>query len=94
MALTVIVAYDISEDNRRARLAAVLQAYGDRIQKSVFVLSADQPLIDDLHRRARDIIDLDRDSVYFFRQCAPCWESVGVVGQATVAEPQRYWAVF
>ena len=37
MALTVVIAYDISEDRRRARVAAVLQAYGDRVQRSVFI---------------------------------------------------------
>lgn len=92
--MTVIVAYDISEDSRRARLAAVLQAYGDRVQKSVFIVIADQELISELRERARSIIDVDHDSVYFFRQCAACWDAVGVVGQATVEEPERYWAVF
>src|SRR5207247_2062948 len=31
-ALTHVIAYDISDDHRRARVAAALQAYGDRIQ--------------------------------------------------------------
>ena len=37
MALTYVIAYDISDDRRRSQVAAVLQAYGDRIQRSVFV---------------------------------------------------------
>ncbi|MFI8774620.1 CRISPR-associated endonuclease Cas2 [Gordonia sp. NPDC062954] len=37
MAVTILVAYDITEDRRRARLAALLQAWGDRIQYSVFI---------------------------------------------------------
>lgn len=39
MALTVVAAYDVSEDRRRARVAAMLQMYGDRVQRSVFLLS-------------------------------------------------------
>ena len=38
MAVTLLVAYDITVDNRRARLAALLQSWGDRIQYSVFVV--------------------------------------------------------
>lgn len=37
MALTVLVCYDISRDAARARVAAYLQQWGDRIQRSVFV---------------------------------------------------------
>src|SRR5581483_10587436 len=43
VALTYMIAYDISEDNRRARVAATLQAYGDRIQRSVFVCTLEAP---------------------------------------------------
>jgi len=32
-----VVAYDISDDRRRERVARVLNKYGQRIQKSVFV---------------------------------------------------------
>ena len=31
MAMTVVVTYDISEDRRRARVAAALQQHGDRV---------------------------------------------------------------
>ena len=93
MALTHVIAYDISDDRRRARAAAVLQAYGDRIQRSVFVATVE----DDTRREARErisqIINPDTDSVYVFRQCAPCWEAIGIHGQAVVADEALYWAV-
>ncbi len=38
MAMTAIVAYDVSSDRRRTRLAAYLQGWGHRIQESVFQL--------------------------------------------------------
>lgn len=37
MALTVLITYDISADHTRAQVAAYLQQWGDRIQRSVFV---------------------------------------------------------
>ncbi|NLI18441.1 MAG: CRISPR-associated endonuclease Cas2, partial [Actinomycetales bacterium] len=39
MALTMVVSYDVTRDDRRAKLAALLQTWGDRIQYSVFLLT-------------------------------------------------------
>ena len=39
--MIVVAAYDVSQDDRRARLAAVLQSLGEGVQRSVFVLSLD-----------------------------------------------------
>jgi CRISPR-associated protein Cas2 len=93
MALTVVIAYDISDDRRRARTAATLQTWGNRIQRSVFLCTLEQLDLDELHTRIGDIIDPDEDSLYTFRQCAPCRENVLVQGQAAVDPPALYWAV-
>jgi CRISPR-associated endonuclease Cas2 len=45
MALTHVIAYDISDDGRRARVAAVLQAHGDRVQRSVFVCTLEADIL-------------------------------------------------
>ena len=82
MALTHVIAYDISDDHRRARVAAVLQAYGDRIQRSVFVATIDTEQLNEARERISQIINPETDSVYVFRQCAACWEPVGIHGQA------------
>jgi CRISPR-associated protein Cas2 len=93
MALTYVIAYDISDDHRRARVAATLQAYGDRIQRSVFVCMLEAPLLAELRSRMSGIINPLTDSIYVFRQCAACWEAVGIHGQATVDDQPLYWAV-
>jgi CRISPR-associated protein Cas2 len=93
VAVTVVVAYDISEDRRRSRVAAVLQAYGDRVQRSVFVATLNAERLQEVRERVSEIIDATTDSVYVFRQCAACWEVVGVHGQATVEDEPLYWAV-
>jgi CRISPR-associated protein Cas2 len=93
MAMTVVITYDISEDRRRARVAATLQQYGDRVQRSVFVCALDTGQLSELLRLVTEMIDTATDSVYAFRQCAACWETVGVVGQATVDDEPYYWAV-
>lgn len=93
MALTVIAAYDVSEDDRRARLAALLQTHGDRIQKSVFVIMVDHDELAELAEHARRIVDTDTDSVWFLRQCTSCWADALTVGQAKSPERTLFWAV-
>lgn len=93
MALTLVAAYDVASDARRARLAALLQVHGNRVQRSVFVLEIDDAELKALRERAAGIMDLDHDSLYFFRQCAPCWEAVECIGQADAPTRALYWAV-
>lgn len=90
--MMVIAAYDIREDGRRSRLAALLQAWGDRIQKSVFILDVTAIDLDEVRSRAADIMDLDVDSLYFFAQCASCAGSMGCLGQSRRPERVLYWA--
>lgn len=92
MALTVVAAYDVSEDGRRAHLAALLQSYGDRIQKSVFVLMVDDGDFDELKGLATKLIDTDTDSLWFIRQCGICWPAADTIGQAKAPEKVLYWA--
>ena len=91
--MIVVAAYDVSQDDRRARLAAVLQSLGDRVQRSVFVLSLDDEELAQLRVRAEEIIDVDRDSFSLFRQCGGCWETLGCVGQADLPRPVLYGSV-
>jgi CRISPR-associated protein Cas2 len=93
MALTHVIAYDISDDRRRARVAAVLQAYGDRVQRSVFIATVEEDMLRQARESISQIINPQTDSVYIFRQCAACWEAVGIYGQATVSHDVLYWAV-
>jgi len=86
MALTHVIAYDISEDGRRARVAAVLQAYGDRVQRSVFVCTVDADALQELCHRVAQIINPLTDSLYVFRQCSACWDAVGVYCEAKVTD--------
>ncbi|MBK8468414.1 MAG: CRISPR-associated endonuclease Cas2 [Actinomycetales bacterium] len=89
--LTVIAAYDVSADSRRARLAALLQGYGDRLQRSVFVLQTSSEDLAEIRRRAESFLDLDVDSLHFFAQCADCWGGQVCIGQAHSPEPVLYW---
>ena len=93
VALTIVAAYDVSEDSRRSRLAAVLQAHGDRVQKSVFVLTLTPESLTEIRVKAHELLDHDTDSLYLFRQCSTCWETLECIGQAHTPEKVLFWAV-
>lgn len=94
MALTIVAAYDVTDDGRRSRLAALLQAYGDRIQKSVFILELAPDMLAEVRERSRGILDLEDDSFYLFTQCGQCWDRVECHGQADKPERVLFWAVW
>ncbi len=91
--MMLIAAYDIVSDSRRARVAAILQSTGDRIQKSVFLLRTDETNLPDLTLRLSAELDHGEDSLYLMRQCLTCWDTVTCIGQAQPPEPCLYWAV-
>lgn len=93
MALSIVAAYDVSDDNRRARLAARLQRWGDRVQQSVFILTISPEALDELADQAERIIDLDRDSLWFWHQCSPCNGKTQTVGQTRPLHSPRFWAI-
>lgn len=93
VAVTIVVSYDIANDARRSRLAALLQAWGDRVQLSVFVLSVSPPDLEELLERADGLIDPNTDSLHVFRQCQGCWGEQVALGQASVEPPPVFWSV-
>ena len=94
MAVIVLAAYDVRQDASRARLAAILQGFGDRVQKSVFVIEGSPEDLQLIRARAEALLDLDVDSFLLVRVCSSCWEQVEQIGQAQVPEPTLFWGVW
>ncbi|MGL4174304.1 MAG: CRISPR-associated endonuclease Cas2 [Actinomycetota bacterium] len=58
-----VVAYDITNDFRRDRIAKVLESFGDRVQYSVFLVDAKPAKLIRLEGALRRLMDLTVDSV-------------------------------
>lgn len=56
-----LIAYDITDDLRRNRVAKTLEAYGDRIQYSVFLVDAKPAKLVRLRSGLRGLMDLGGD---------------------------------
>ncbi len=82
----ILVAYDIPDDDRRQKMAGLLEDYGIRLQKSLFVChllpSARKSLMSDLER----IMDPEADSVRLYSFCERCWKKRIVWGRKNVLE--------
>ena len=91
MALKVVIAYDISNDNTRAQVAAMISSWGDRIQRSVYkcLLSSDE--LEELLGRIDRVINHGSDTVHVFHQCATCTDHAHYLGQAHQTSPEPYW---
>jgi CRISPR-associated protein Cas2 len=93
MAMTVLAAYDISRDDRRARVAAYLQTWGERLQRSVFVCTVASAELPGLQNRLADMVDPDTDAVHILPTCIACWSQLSAIGQADRAPEKPYWIV-
>lgn len=88
-----VVAYDVGSDAARAKVAARLSAWGDRIQKSVFECDLDGEALAELLPTLEELLNLDRDVLQVFRQCRDCAEARADLGQAHEIADTPYWIV-
>ena len=61
----MVIAYDISDDRRRLRVAKLLLSYGDRVQYSVFVADGGRVKLARMKRSVVARMDVAEDSVLF-----------------------------
>lgn len=60
-----LVAYDVSDDVRRTKVAKKLLSYGDRVQYSVFIVDTRPARFLRLRTALVDLIDQGTDSILF-----------------------------
>lgn len=76
-----LLAYDISSDKRRAKIARLMESLGERVQGSVFEawLSSDE--LDKLVRKALKLLNEKEDSLRVYLVCEACRPKLKVYGQ-------------
>ncbi len=86
----IVVAYDIVDDNRRNKIADILSAYGQRVNKSVFECFLRQKDISELKRKIRAHVKKDEDIVlYYFTIAFAGNASKKLTGQAQFLNKNR-----
>lgn len=60
-----LIAYDVSDDVRRTKVAKKLESYGDRVQYSVFIVDTRPAKLLRLRTQLINLIDQATDSILF-----------------------------
>ena len=80
-----IVCYDIADDKRRKRVADLLDAHGDRIQESVFEISASGKIFQACLKKLEQSINPQEDRLSVYSLCASCDRNARYFGVAADA---------
>lgn len=91
--MKVVVAYDISRDDRRARLGAILAAHGARIQRSVYECFLTSEDLREVMAAAEELMDHRTDVVHAFPLCESCAAGRQSLGQDNAIHDDAYWVV-
>jgi CRISPR-associated protein Cas2 len=91
--MTVIVAYDISDDAVRSRVAYRLLMVGYRIQRSVFEIDGPASDLQAALAAIAALIDEETDSVHVLRICESCGRERVAFGQASIDRSPTHWNV-
>ena len=82
-----VLAYDIADDKRRARIAKLCESLAERVQGSVFEAYLTPQELEKLVKRARKLMKESEDSLRIYALCAGCRGKVSAHGQGKVTTP-------
>ncbi len=70
--MQVVVAYDICDNRRRARIFKTMKGYGRRVQYSVFECGLDSARLQKMLTEVRKQMKVSEDSLRVYLLCAEC----------------------
>jgi CRISPR-associated protein Cas2 len=82
-----VLAYDMADDRRRAKIAKLMESLGERVQGSVFEAYLTQPELDKLLRRAAKVMDAKQDSLRVYFLCEACRPKIRRAGLSRLTPP-------
>lgn len=82
----VVIAYDISSDNRRNKCMNILKDYGNRVNLSVFECMVDREKLSEIKKKINKLIDNQTDSVLYYILCDSCKKNRTFSGIANLSD--------
>lgn len=92
--MNMIVAYDIADPKRLARIAKIMKDYGVRVQKSIFEATARGGVFEQMRRRVESVIVPEEDGVKYFPLCEKCAGKVEIIGQGIFIDPDQEYYIY
>ncbi|NQU02995.1 MAG: CRISPR-associated endonuclease Cas2 [Syntrophaceae bacterium] len=90
----MIVAYDIADERRLVKIARIVSDYGVRVQKSIFEVTVDHGIFEEMKARVEGIIVPEEDGVKYFPLCGRCAETVEIIGQGLFTDPDEEYYIY
>ncbi|MBU1055691.1 MAG: CRISPR-associated endonuclease Cas2 [Proteobacteria bacterium] len=91
--MNMIVAYDIADEKRLARVAKIIKDYGIRVQKSIFELEIDSNTFAEMKSRVEKQIVPEEDGVKYFPVCEKCAGTLEIIGEGIFIDPDKEFYV-
>lgn len=88
-----VICYDIADDRRRYRVAALLMDFGTRVQESVFVAHLEDELVERMKERLGRAVEAEQDKVHVFEVCAGCEKRQWTIGNSRIIEDPDWYVV-
>lgn len=89
-----LVAYDITDDQRRTKVAKILEDFGDRVQYSVFEMELERSeQLDEMRSRLEQVLDPQTDGVRIYLLCQGCRAKIVILGQGAVYKDEEVYVV-
>jgi len=82
-----VIAYDIADNKRRAKIAREMEALGARVQGSVFEAWLTPAELKKLTARAAKVLKTDEDSLRYYVICESCRAKIQTQGKAKTTPP-------
>lgn len=92
--MNMIVAYDIADPRRLAKIAKIMKDYGSRVQKSIFEVAARGGVFEEMLRRVEATIVPEEDGVKYFPVCDKCAGTVEIIGQGVFIDPDQEYYIY
>lgn len=92
--MNMIVAYDIADPKRIARVAKIILDYGVRVQKSIFEVTVNERIFAEMKARVEKVIVPEEDGIKYFPLCEKCSGTVEIIGQGFCTDPDEEFYIY
>ena len=82
-----LLAYDIADDRRRAKIAKIMESMGGRVQGSVFEAYLTPANLEILLKKTQKVLKKEEDSLRVYVLCESCRAKVRAIGLGQVTDP-------
>lgn len=88
--MQLLIAYDIQDDKRRKKISDILEAFGYRVNFSVFEISISKTKYAKLLRHLQEILAKKEDSLRIYHICENCIkQSIELCNKPSIFEPKE-----